>query len=139
MAVVLRLGQSRTVKGPKGETSRGLRYLDCAQCPKAMQRARGCHRFGQRFHGPDWRIDFTGDVVADTVTWCPASIRDEVPPSFTGALSRMLRVEAAGGTLASYGTPHFLMPSWWVTFFEASLSARDRFLREIEDAYHEVS
>jgi hypothetical protein len=50
-----------------------------------------------------------------------------------------LRVEAAGGALAAYGTPLYLFPAFWVSFFEASLSARDRFLREIDDAYHEVS
>lgn len=136
---MLRLGQDRTIRGPKGETSRGLRYLDCDQCPKSLQRARGCHRFGQSWPGPDWRIDFTGDVAADTVTWCPASIRDSVPKSFAGALARMLRVEASGGTMACYGTPHFLMPAWWVTFFEASISARDRFLRELDDAHSEVT
>lgn len=137
--MVLRLGQSRTISGRKGETSRGLKYLDCTACPKQLQRARGCHRFGQTLKGPDWRIDFTGDVAADTVTWCPASIRDHVPLSFAGALGRMLRVESQGGALACYGTPLFLLPTFWVRFFEASINARDRFLREIDDAYHEVS
>lgn len=139
LAVVLRLGQSRTITGRKGETSRGLKYLDCATCQKQLQRARGCHRFGQSFLGPEWRIDFTGNVTEDTVRWCPASALDTVPPSFFGALSRALRVEASGGALASYGTPHFLMPAFWAHFYEASLAARDRFLRELEDAYQEVS
>lgn len=137
--MVLRLGQSRTIRGRTGETSRGLLYLDCQACPKQLQRARGCRRFGQSWVGPEWRIDFTGDVAEDTVTWCPASIRDYLPSSFSGALSRMLRVEASGGALACYGTPLFLLPTFWVRFFEASLSARDRFLREIDDAYSEVS
>jgi hypothetical protein len=41
--------------------------------------------------------------------------------------------------MPSFGTPHFLMPSWWVSFFEASVAARDRFLRDLDDAYHEVA
>ena len=127
------------MRGNKGETSRGLKYLDCDKCPKALQRARGCHRFGQAFAGPEWRFDFTGDIVEDTIRFCPASILDLVPSSWFGGVSRMLRTETTGGALASFGTPHFLMPSWWVSFFDSALAARDRFLRDIEDAYSEVT
>ena len=136
---MLRLGQSRTIRGRAGETSRGLKDLDCDTCSKQLQRARGCHRFGQSWSGPEWLFDYTGDLSQDLIRWCPASIRDVAPPSFFGALSRALRVEVSGGALAAYGTPHFLMPAWWVSFFEASIAARDRFLRDLDNAHHEVS
>ena len=137
--MLLRLGQHRTVRGRKTDTSRGLKYLDCGTCNKVLQRARGCHRFGQSHSGPEWRIDFTDDISADTVHWCPASVLDFVPLSLFGCLSLMLRVERSGGALATFGTPILLLPTWWVRFFDASVAARDRFLRELDDAYYEAS
>ena len=139
LAVLLRLGQSRSVKGSRGETTRGLLYLDCTRCPSRLQRARGCHRFGHSYPGPEWRIDFTGTPEHDVVRWCPASVLDHAPSSLRDALSFALRVEARGGTVATIGRPLYLMPAYWVSFFELSLASRDRFLKELDDAYKEVT
>jgi hypothetical protein len=55
------------------------------------------------------------------------------------SLSSALRIDAAGGSVQWFGTPMGLMPSFWVLVYQKTLAARDRFLREIDDAYAEVS
>jgi len=114
----------------------GKNRFDCRLCeqrdpgPNAeTKRQQGCRKNGlSHIAMRPIRIDCTGNNSRDFSLFCPGSLRDT---SIQEQIYRAIEIENQGGFDKSYHAKLYHLPWRVLSFYRASLQARDRFEHEM--------